>query len=337
MAGTPAEEIDGDLLESNTITVGEADHSVTLDDPIADPTDPPEGGKKGGEDDITVQSEPEDELEFRLPEKPGVADDGDGLAFDPESTDDSEYSKNVRKRIAREERLKQEAREEAARLAAENAELRKRVADNERKAKASELDGKIAAAEEKLKLAKAEVDVDAELAAVRELARLEGQKAAILTAPVEEPKPRAGQGSEMNPVARAWVERNPWFRVNRTLTEAALRINRELESAGYDNGDPRFYAELNRRLKDEMFGGRRDRGRDRGVDRGGDRGLDRDRRSRPPVEGGRSSASTAGTGRNVVQLDRTDLAVMRNFGLDPTNKEHLKQFALEKRKEKGQS
>lgn len=316
------EPLDGDLeAGESTVVVGEGDHSVTIEDPVG--ANDRELDRAGDPDETT--STGEEDLEFKLTGRPKGADDE--LAFDPDAGgDDSEYSKNVRKRIQREERLKLEARSEAARLAAENAELRQRVAQADRAAKAAELDGKIVAAREKAKLAKADLDVDAEYDALQEMARLEGQKAAILGgAGGEGAKPAdAGATSRrppMKPMAQAWIDRNPWFRQNRTLTEAALRINRDLVQAGYDDSDQEFYRELNRRLKEETSPGQSRRsGRDR---------------PRAPVEQSRGSAAPAAGSKNVVQLDRTDIANMRKFGLDPNNKAHLKEYAQQLRTERG--
>jgi len=94
-----------------------------------------------------------------------------------------------------------------------------------------------------------------------------------------------------------------------------LGVDAQLVREGYDKHSPTYYAELNKRV-DKAFPTLRKLSGTAGT-------------APPvaPVTGGGSKAVPRGT----VHLNKNDLSNMRKFGLDPTNKTHLREYALSKR------
>ena len=125
--------------------------------------------------------------------------------------------------------------------------------------------------------------------------------------PAQQPAP--------HPLAVKWIADNKtWFR-NPQFEEhqaAVLRIDAKLKAEGYDPTGKDYYQELDERV-DRLFPGLRKK---------------RKATSNPVAPAGNSPA--AGSKKNVVKLTRVDLENMRRFGLDPSNKEQLREYALNK-------
>ena len=272
----------------------------------------------------------DDEPEQEQDEKPAAegkekeqakADDDE-----PETQEDDgeEYGRKVRARIQREQRLKQQARREAREaveraetVARENEELRAKLKQAESAKASGDIDSKIKEVKAKLKQAKVDLDTDAEIDLQHELVALEARRNA--SAPVEEPAQKPAENArqkEINKLVGEWKRRNAWTKEaqgkNRHVWEEAIDVNRELIEDGYDDSDPEFYTELDKRLADRID-------------------IPKPSTPRTPVEGARPSLPSGGGNKNVVTLTRADLAAMRTFGLDPENKAHLKQWAQGKR------
>jgi hypothetical protein len=145
-----------------------------------------------------------------------------------------------------------------------------------------------------------------------------------------DPAPAGKSGDDaagqMTPQAQAWMARNPWFNDPKYKAQAAaaLAINADLGDAakagtGPKDTDPKYYAELDRRLA--ATGVRIPRANGKGDPPSG---------GRQPVDGGNSDFMH-GEGRpSKVQITKGDIAMMQSLGLDPTNREHVKHYALEK-------
>mgnify|MGYP003135562048 FL=1 len=72
----------------------------------------------------------------------------------------------------------------------------------------------------------------------------------------EQPEPQVQQQSQTTAVdvkAQEWAEQNDWFGNDTIKTAAALALDAELKSEGYDPNDNEFYEEIDRRLE-KAFG-----------------------------------------------------------------------------------
>lgn len=118
------------------------------------------------------------------------------------------------------------------------------------------------------------------------------------------------------PLAVKWIDNNKsWFR-NPKFEEhqaAVLRIDAKLKAEGYDPNSKDYYEELDTRV-DALFPGLRKKVKPKGS---------------PVAPAGNAPASN--TSKKTITITKADLNNMRAFGLDPTNKEHLREYARNKR------
>jgi hypothetical protein len=102
-------------------------------------------------------------------------------------------------------------------------------------------------------------------------------------------------GGEVAAATEAWVEANPWFRRDAARTKQAIELNNALLDEGYDPTHPRFYAELDKRMraKPRMNGSK--------------------------AIGGVTRDQQGGESREAARLTEQDKARMRRFQLDPND------------------
>jgi hypothetical protein len=115
----------------------------------------------------------------------------------------------------------------------------------------------------------------------------------------------------------AWIDRNKiWFNNPEYAGHKhfVLGVDAQLIKEGYDKHSPTYYAELDKRV-DKAFPVLR-----RSMGAG----------TAPPVAPVGVGGSKV-VAKGSVRLNRDDLANMRRFGLDPTNKQHLREYAVNKR------
>lgn len=263
-----------------------------------------------------------------------VAGDGDEL-----SEDDKALSKNVQDRIRREIRVRKRAVEAAegraqaeatARQAAEgrmlNLELATaRMADKTLEGDIRDAKAELVKAQEEGETAKA-VDAQQKLNELQ-IRRREVETLRVgLEEKVERAKtaPAPGARPTLRPVTTEWMGRNKWFGDDKfaVATAATKAIDAQMAKDGWDPGDPKYYGELDRRLNRELPG------------------LRQRLRAEAPRQTNRPGPGTIvapsrpapsrGTSPNRITLNKADLQNMRNFGMDPANKEHLKEYARSK-------
>jgi hypothetical protein len=113
------------------------------------------------------------------------------------------------------------------------------------------------------------------------------------------------EANSMAPAARAWVSANPRFNTDQVFAAQAIAVSRQLESEGFNNTHPRFYAELDRRLRSTpRMGGNQQRSS------GG-----------PVIRSGNQRSNSEGPA-----LTPFDRKMMSRFGLNPNDKRHAKQW-----------
>jgi hypothetical protein len=191
------------------------------------------------------------DLEDSSPELQVVEESTEEPSKEPSENEDEDkldgYSKKVRERIERmtwkireAERREQAAIQYAQGLQKENKSLQERTKTVD-ESYLKEYDARVANEEESLKRKLAEAiasgDVDAQVSANKDLARLaveagELNKAKVtreqqLKAP-EEPKQEAQAPKQVHPKAQAWAQKNTWFGSDDPMTLTAFSIHNDL-------------------------------------------------------------------------------------------------------------
>ena len=128
-----------------------------------------------------------------------------------------------------------------------------------------------------------------------------------------QPEPQVQQQPQSTAVdvkAQEWAEQNDWFGEDTIKTAAALALDAELKSEGYDPNDNEFYEEIDRRLE-KAFGGSSIR--------------EEENTSQPSqVVSGASRSSQ--NSRSKVKLSKEDVRLANKWGIP------LEQYAAEKLK-----
>ena len=266
------------------------------EDQIILPDEPPEVPAKPDADDIEIVMGEEEP-------KPAPKPDGLGGLED----EDESYSDKVRKRIAREARLKEQARQDAVEARREADEAHAELAKLRAKHQVGEYDKEVKTAQEELKQARSDGDVDKEIAAATKIADIQAKKANIR----EEPPVRVERDTDGNPAREAWLKRNAWYTEEKYEAQAdtAASISARLIAKGKDPSEPKFWQELDRELGDAVK-------------------LPEPSRPRPAVAGGNDPPPARNPKRVVITAD--DKSRMRRYHLDPENPEHLKEWARNK-------
>lgn len=297
--------------------------------------------------------EPSDEGDTGDDDTRDAADDDESAGDEGEKPDETKpKGKNkFEARLDRERRAKKAAQAEAARYKADLQKLRKSQRDSAKQLSQAEidrLDGEIAA--KRRELAKAIEDGDTEQQIELNVALAEAiasKKAAQVTAPGdddddvidEEPDDLTGRKQTL---VQNWTDsHSEWFGKPgyEKETRMARRIDAEVFREGYEPHEDEYFEELDRRIREKaphLFDS--DESEDN-EDDAGESAEDTDTKE-PPKKGKRSAVAgvssdrdkqTVRQGKDRVLITADDKRVMRNFGLDPNNAEHVKEFALNKR------
>jgi len=193
-----------------------------------------------------------------------------------------EYSESVKKRIAKltrkmreAERQKEEAIAYAQTVAQKQKHLETRYKDLDTNY-VSEFENRVQsnleAVKIKLKNAIDNQDVDGQIAAQSDIARLTMDAARLNQVkaqqtkeqPAEVPQPQQQEAyanaqsirqaaQQMDPRAESWAEKNPWFGKNEAMTYTAFSIHKQLtEEEGYDPSSDEYYEEVDKRIRLEF-------------------------------------------------------------------------------------
>lgn len=193
----------------------------------------------------------------------------------------------------------------------------------------SSLTDKIQMKTQALKRARADGEDDKELALQSELddmryklRQIKDVKATLTTQrPAQaqpQPQPQQRQG-QVFPLAKKWLDSNKgWFGSQNFAVERAgvMVLDAQVAAEGYDKNSAEYYRELDRRI-DEKYPSLRKKptGKSSPV---------------APVAAVANPAVRV-NGKTKVTLTKADFATMRQFGLDPSNKEHLREFVRQRR------
>ena len=238
-----------------------------------------------------------------------------------------EYSEGVQKRIAKLTRKMREAerqREEAVSYAqnvhTHNQEMEKRLSkiDN---SYVSEFENRVktslAAAQLALKNAIESQDVEAQVAAQKQLANLTMDEARLNSIKVaNENQPKARERAvnitpqrtmptaRSDPKAEDWASRNSWFGNDSAMTYTAFDIHKTLvENEGYDPQSNEYYEEVDRRIRVEFphkFGKMESNSTERAK----------------PAQNVASAKRSSSTGRRkTVKLTQSQVAIAKRLGV----------------------
>ena len=239
-----------------------------------------------------------------------------------------EYSKDVQKRIDRmtykireAERREKEALEFAKKVKQEKDELQgkfDKLDDGYVNEFSTRVKSELEAAKVQLKQAMAKGDVDAQVEANQNLARLAIEEERIKATEqqrkqYEETLKNTGQIGDQpvqnnvqppkpDPKAEAWAERNEWFGKDEAMTYASFGIHKKLvEEEGFNPSSDEYYEEIDKRLRNE-FPHKFNEGEE--VQGG-----------KQPVQTVASAKRTTSAGRKTVRLTPSQVAIAKKLGV----------------------
>jgi hypothetical protein len=240
-----------------------------------------------------------------------------------------EYSKDVQKRIDRmtykireAERREKEALEFAKKVKKEKDDLQgkfDKLDDGYVNEFSTRVKSELESAKTALKTAVANGDVDAQVAANQNLARLAIEEERIKATEAqrkqyEETLKNTGQIGDQpvqnnvqppkpDPKAEAWAERrNEWFGKDEAMTYASFGIHKKLvEEDGFNPSSDEYYEEIDKRLREEFPQKFNDGGE---VQEG-----------KQPVQTVASAKRTTSAGRKTVRLTPSQVAIAKKLGV----------------------
>jgi hypothetical protein len=259
------------------------------DGPDVEVTLPEETVKEGAQDVAVPEVKPEGEVEVKE-EAPKQETETKELIQEapkeeapkeeaPKEKELEEYGEGVKKRIAKltkrmreSERQRDEATRYARTVLTDKKSLEERLTKLDT-GYVSEMESRITsgleAAKGKLTTAREAGNINNEVDAQKEIAKLGYEEARLAEMKVNQEARKPKEKSELNqqtniqqeqpqrpkPDARAteWAEKNKWFGSNNAMTYTAFDMHRKLvEEEGYDPQSEDYYGELDRRIKLEF-------------------------------------------------------------------------------------
>ncbi len=247
------------------------------------------------------------------------------------------YSKKVKRRIDKltgkireAERQKEEALEYARSVKATSDSLKKRYSQLETsglKDREEKIKSNLKATYATLAAAREAGDLEAEVTAQKEIARLgyeearlEEQKnttsrAELMERPVNiTPSRRTQQTREPDPKAQEWAQRNTWFGKDSAMTYTAFDIHKKLvDEEDFDPESDEYYAEVDKRIRLE-FPHKFD--------------TNEERETTKPVRTVASARRSVKPGRKTVSLTPSQVAIAKKLGVPL--EEYAKQLKITK-------
>lgn len=113
-----------------------------------------------------------------------------------------------------------------------------------------------------------------------------------------------------DPKAVEWATKNSWFGEDQIMTAAALTVDQELKSEGYDPSDDDFYTEVDERLRQKYpnkFAS--------GEEEETPRLQDTTNNSAQVVAGASRTPKTSSSGKNKVKLTQEDVRLANKWGI----------------------
>lgn len=268
----------------------------------------------------------DDETDLDEEEAPEAAD-----SAEEESVEEEAEAKpsGWKRRLDRSDRLLQEERENSRELKARLSKVEQTInaqANDETFARESgDLKSKIAAVLTKLEEAKENGETKAEIKLLDELtdlkADLREKSAAHTRAKEAAPAQDAGKTVVIRKVEQ-WMRKHPKYRTDEAFAGFVKAVDKQVAADGFDPETDDYYKELDKRVKTRFP-----------EEYKGSKATEEVRRNKPPTLGLRRESSQGKprgefeTRNGKVSLTKAQLQNMRVFGLDPTNIEHIAEYA----------
>ena len=246
-----------------------------------------------------------------------------------------QYSEGVQKRIAKltkkwreAERQKEAALDYAKGVQAEHSQIKTRMAKLEPNyvtAMENKVTSGLEAAKAKLAAAREANDINAEVEAQKDIAKLgiEESKITALKAKVSEAKEKevktptldqALQQPPADPKAEAWAEKNEWIGKDNAMTYTAFDLHKKLtEQEGFDPKSDEYYDEVDKRMR---------------LDFPHKFGSTKIQESTKPTQTVASATRSVKPGRSTVRLTSSQVAIAKKLGVPL--EEYAKQLKITK-------
>jgi len=275
--------------------------------------------------DVELKAEKEVQVEEQ---KDNNAEQAKEVVKEVKKDEREEYSKDVQKRIDRmtykireAERREKEALEFAKQVKREKDDLQgkfDKLDDGYVNEFSTRVKSELESAKVALRNAVASNDVDAQVAANQNLARLAIEEERIKATEAQrkqyeeslkntgqigdQPVQNTVQQPKPDPKAEAWAEKNEWFGKDEAMTYASFGIHKKLvEEEGFNPSSDEYYEEIDKRLRNEF---------PQKFNNGGE------------VQGGKQPAQTVAsanrtttTGRKTVRLTPSQVAIAKKLGV----------------------
>ena len=270
-----------------------------------------------------VKEEKVEEQKEEIKEEPRAADQETKTEEKPKE-ELEQYSEGVQKRISKltkkwreAERQKEAALDYAKGVQAESSKIKTRLNKLEPSyvtAIENRVTSGLQAAQAKLVRAREAGDINAEVDAQKDIARLgvEESRVAALKAKQEEiknqPVAREATLDEViaptgptDPKARAWAERNDWFGQDNAMTYTAMDLHEKLtKEEGFDPKSDEYYVEVDKRMR---------------LDFPHKFGNTRSQESTKPTQTVASAKRSVQHGRKTVRLTSSQVAIAKKLGV----------------------
>ena len=277
---------------------------------------------------VDVELKEEKEVQVEEQKDTKVEQPKEEVAKEVKKDEREEYSKDVQKRIDRmtykireAERREKEALDFAKKVKQEKDELQgkfDKLDDGYVTEFSTRVKSELEAAKVQLKEAVAKGDVDAQVNANQNLARLAIEQERINATEqqrkqYEETLKNTGQIGDQpvqnnvqppkpDPKAEAWAERNEWFGKDEAMTYASFGIHKKLvEEEGFNPSSDEYYEEIDKRLRNEFP----QKFNDGGEVQGG----------KQPAQTVASANRTTSAGRKTVRLTPSQVAIAKKLGV----------------------
>ena len=268
-------------------------------------------------------------------EKQATSDEKQETKVDEKKEELEQYSEGVQKRIAKltkkwreAERQKEAALDYAKGVQYEHSELKQRFSKlepNYVKALESKVVSGMEAAKSKLATAREAGDINAEVEAQKEIAKLgfEETRLAALKDRQSQDKEKivktpsldqAVAPQKPDPKAESWAEKNEWFGKDSAMTYTAFDYHKKLtEQEGFDPNSDEYYAEIDKRMR---------------LDFPHKFANTRSQESTKPTQTVASAKRSVNSGRKTVRLTSSQVAIAKKLGVPL--EEYAKQLKLTK-------
>ena len=248
-----------------------------------------------------------------------------------------DYSEGVKKRIAKltkkwreAERQREAALEYAKNVQQEHTQLKtkfSKMEPNYVQALENRVTSGLEAAKAKLATAREAGDINAEVDAQKDIARLGIDEARVNAMKerqsqdkekvVRTPSPEQAMGQQAprpDAKAEAWAEKNPWFGQDNAMTYTAFDLHKKLtEQEGFDPNSDEYYAEVDKRMR---------------LDFPHKFGTNEKTVTTKPAQTVASATRSARTGRKTMRLTSSQVAIAKKLGVPL--EEYAKQLKLTK-------